>query len=181
VKGYILIDPSTDQIIIEHNFQFEESILHAPQEPHADTLFLPPVRDDESAHSDSTSDLSFNIESKYLEDTDAQLEHSDAKSVHADEETEQIPKWAQSTLQDASDLVEDPTNTRRTRSQFEDPPHVLTTTEPMLPLHCYMVQSSDPQTYREDVGNPSRKKPCRRSTILSWRTRLGIWFHFLQT
>jgi hypothetical protein len=81
-------------------------------------------------------------------------EHSDAESVHADEEPEKMPKWAQSTLQDAGDLVGDPTDPRRTRSQFEDPPHVLTTTEPMMPLHCYMVQSSDPQTYREAAGNP---------------------------
>jgi hypothetical protein len=74
VKGYRLIDPSTNQLIIESNVQFEESISHAPQELHEDAFVLPPVRDDESAHSESTSDLSSNTE---LEDS----EHADAQSV----------------------------------------------------------------------------------------------------
>jgi hypothetical protein len=147
VKGYRLIDPSTDQLIIERSVQFEESLSHAPHEPHAGTFVLPPVRDDESAHSNSTSDLSSDTES---EDS----EHADAQSVQADEEPQQRPKWAQTTLQDAGDLVGDPTDLRRTRSQFEEPPRVLTTTEPMFPMHCYVAQSSDPQTYGEAAGNP---------------------------
>ena len=54
VKGYRLIDPSTDQLIIEQNVQFEESPLHAPTVKHAETLMLPSVpdiRDDYSTHS----------------------------------------------------------------------------------------------------------------------------------
>jgi hypothetical protein len=58
VKGYILIDPSTNHLIIKCSVQFEESLSHAPQESHANTLVLPPVQDDESAHLDSSSDLS---------------------------------------------------------------------------------------------------------------------------
>jgi hypothetical protein len=56
VKGYRLIDLSSDQLIIERSFQFEESVSHAPQELHADTFILPPVLDDEHAHADSSSD-----------------------------------------------------------------------------------------------------------------------------
>jgi hypothetical protein len=51
VKGYILIDPSTDRLIIEHTAQFEESPFHAPPVQHAKTLVLPSVpdiRDDDS-------------------------------------------------------------------------------------------------------------------------------------
>jgi hypothetical protein len=58
VKGYRLIDPSTNQLIIECNFQFKESISHAPQDPHAYAFVLPPIRDDEHAHADSSSDES---------------------------------------------------------------------------------------------------------------------------
>jgi hypothetical protein len=43
VKGYWLIDLSLDGIIIEHSVQFEESVSHVPQQPHADTFTLPPV------------------------------------------------------------------------------------------------------------------------------------------
>ena len=35
-----------------------------------------------------------------------------------------------------------------------DPSHVLSTSEPTIPMHFYMVQSSDPHTYSEVVGNP---------------------------
>jgi hypothetical protein len=65
-----------------------------------------------------------------------------------------MPKWAQTTLQEVGDLVGDPTDQRRMRSQFEDPPHALTTTEPVIPMHFYMVLASYPQTYAEVVGNP---------------------------
>jgi hypothetical protein len=51
--------------------------------------------------------------------------------VHADAdaEPEPRPKWAKTTLQDAGDLVGDPADTRRTRSDFEEPPLALTSTE----------------------------------------------------
>jgi hypothetical protein len=57
VKGYILIDPSTYRIIIEHSVQFEESPLHAPPVKHVETRVLPlvpDIRDDDSTHSDAT-------------------------------------------------------------------------------------------------------------------------------
>jgi hypothetical protein len=79
VKGYRLIDLSIDQLIIEHSVQFEESLSHAPHEPHASTFVLPLVQDDESAPSDSTSDLSSDTES---EDS----KHADAQSIQAYEE-----------------------------------------------------------------------------------------------
>jgi hypothetical protein len=62
VKGYQIIDPSMDKIIIERSVQFEESPLHAPLEPHADTSSLPLASDikyDESTHSDHGSDMRF--------------------------------------------------------------------------------------------------------------------------
>jgi hypothetical protein len=53
VKGYKLIDLSSDQLIIERSVQLEESILHVPQQPHANAFVLPLVRYDEHVHSDS--------------------------------------------------------------------------------------------------------------------------------
>ena len=43
---------------------------------------------------------------------------------------------------------------QRTQPQFEEPSHALTVTEPVIPMHCYMVLSSDPQAYAEAAGNP---------------------------
>jgi hypothetical protein len=154
VKGYHLIDLSLDWIIIEHSVQFEESVSHVPQQPHAVTFTLPPVRDDEHAHADSSSDEisdSKNSDDSYLElvQSDSELEHSDAVA-----EPEQRPKWAQTTLQDAGDLVGDPVDTRRTQFDFEEPLVALTATEPFPSRHIFLVQSSDPQSYGEVAGNP---------------------------
>jgi hypothetical protein len=61
VKGYRLINPSTNRIIIERSVQFEETPLHAPSEPHVDTfvpLLAPDISYDESTHLDHDSYLS---------------------------------------------------------------------------------------------------------------------------
>jgi hypothetical protein len=117
VKGYRLIHPSTNQLIIECSVQFEESPLHAPPVQHAETLVLPSVpdiRDDDSTHSDAT-----------YSDTDSKdFVHADEQVVHPNEEPaselQQMPKWAQSTLQAAGNLAGDPLDSRRTRSQHVD-------------------------------------------------------------
>jgi hypothetical protein len=81
---------------------------------------------------------------------------SDVELVHpnANTEPEQRPKWAQTTLQDAGDLVGDPVNTRRTPSDFKDPPIALTATEPLPSRNIFLVQSSYPQYYGKATGNP---------------------------
>jgi hypothetical protein len=91
VKGYRLIDSSTDRLIIEHNVQFEESPLHAPPVQHVETLVLPSVLDikyDDSTHSDAT-----------YPDTDSEDSvHEYEKVVQPNEEPslelQKIPKWA---------------------------------------------------------------------------------------
>jgi hypothetical protein len=77
VKGYRLIDLSSDRLIIDQSVQFEESVSHVPQQPHVDTFVLPPVRADEHAHVDSSSDESF--DSKDLDDLDTESVHVDAE------------------------------------------------------------------------------------------------------
>ena len=154
MKGYCLIDISLDRLIIECSVQFEESVLHVPQQPHEDTFILPPIWDDENAHADSYSD-----ESSDLEDSDdSYLEsvQSDVESEHpyAVAEPEQRPKSAHTTLQDEGDLVGDPADTRKTQSDFEEPPIAFNATKPLTSRHLLLVQFSDPQYYDEATGNP---------------------------
>jgi hypothetical protein len=52
------------------------------------------------------------------------------------------------------DLVGDLADTRRTRSDFEEPPIALIATKPFPSRHLFLVQSSDPQSYGEAAGNP---------------------------
>jgi hypothetical protein len=141
VKGYILIDISLNHLIIERSVQFEESVSHVPQQLHVDTFILSPIRDDEhGAHVDSSSnEISDSLDSYDSDTYSVQSEHPDVVV-----ELEQRPKWAQTTLQDVGDLVGDPADTRRTRYDFKEPPITLTTTEPFLSMHLFLVQYSDP-------------------------------------
>jgi hypothetical protein len=43
VKGYILIDISSDWIIIERSVSFKEGLSHVPQKSHSYTFILPPI------------------------------------------------------------------------------------------------------------------------------------------
>jgi hypothetical protein len=102
-------------------------------------------RDDTSYHSDQISDL--------ISESDSEVHE------HACVDPEPRPKWAQSILPTVDDLVDDPVDPRRMRSQFEGDPHALTTTEPIIPMHCYMVLASDPQAYAEVKGIRIGKLP----------------------
>jgi hypothetical protein len=151
VKGYMLIDTSTDWLIIERNVQSKESHLHAPPVQHVETLLLPSapdIRDNDSIHSDATSSDSNSKDFVHGVELVAQLYEELAQ------ELQYIPKREQSTLQEIGVLVGNPLDSRRTRSHHEDPSHVLSTSKPTMPPLCYMVQSSNPHIYKEVVGNP---------------------------
>jgi hypothetical protein len=123
-------------ILITH----KESTFHAPPVQHAYTIVLPSVSNirDDSIHSDFV--------------------HGNKQIVQPDKnpalKLQQMPKKAQTTLQAVGNLVGNPLDSRMTRSHHEEPYHVLSASEPAMPMHCYMVQSTDPQNYNRVVGNP---------------------------
>jgi hypothetical protein len=65
-----------------------------------------------------------------------------------------LPVWAKKTLHDVGELVDNPTDPRRTRSQFFEAPTALAATEKLFPIHCYMSLAEDPHSYTEAMGNP---------------------------
>jgi hypothetical protein len=79
--------------------------------------------------------------------------YAESENPDAVVEPEKRPKWAQTTLQDARDIVGDQTDTRRTRSDFKELPVALTATEPLPSRHLFFVQPSNPQSYGQAVGN----------------------------
>eukprot|EP00253_Pinus_taeda_P016659 PITA_16659 len=166
VKGYRLLIPSTNKLIIERSVKFEESLSHAPQSPHADTFYLPHVRDDDSVHSDADTDHA-----------DAETQSSDTNLVHANDDphpsldrasssesyspvinqrTRSLREiYAQDQPAARNGLVGDNSDLQRTSSKFIEPPLVLVATEPSPSWHCHLVQSSDPQSYAEVAGHPA--------------------------
>jgi hypothetical protein len=154
VKGHKLIDLYSDRLIIERSFQFKESVSYVPQQQHANTFVLRPIRDDEHAHAKYSSDESSDSEDSDDPNTDSVHSGVDSMHLDVDVELEKRPKWAHTTLQDVGDLVGDPTDTRKTRYEFEGPPLALTATEPFPPKNLFLVESSDPHSYDEAAENP---------------------------
>jgi hypothetical protein len=126
----------------------KESTLHAPPLKHAYTLVLPLVSDirDDSIHSDFV--------------------HGNKQVVHPDKKPalklQQIPKKAHTTLQAAGNLAGNPLDSRRTRSQHEEPSHVFSASKLMMSMNFYMVQSIDPHNYNRVVGNPLWKAAMQK-------------------
>ena len=173
MKGYRLLIPSTDKLIIERSVKFEESLSHAPQVPHAGTFYLPHVRDDDSVHSDADTDHADAEE----EHADAKTESSDTNLMHANDDPHPSPNRASSSesyspvinqrtrslreiyAQDhpaaRNGLVGDNSDPQRTSSEFIETPLALISTKPTPSRHCHLVQSSNLQSYAEVVGHPS--------------------------
>ena len=74
-----------------------------------------------------------------------------------------IPKWAENTIHTAGELVGNPSDPRRTRSQFES---ALCMQDPMFVEKCYLMIESDPQTY-EDVAKYPRCKASMKEEFNS--------------
>ena len=90
MNGYQLLTSSTNRLIIEQSFKFDESVLHAPQLLHANTFYLPHVRDDDSIHSDADTE---HVDVK-VEHADAEIEYLDTNSVHAYDDPHPRPNRA---------------------------------------------------------------------------------------
>jgi hypothetical protein len=144
VKGYRLIDISSDLSslsIVSNSRKVSRMYLNSRMQ----TPSLFHLSEMMSMHmTNSSSDES--SDSKDSDDSYSESVQSDVESEHPDTvaEPEKRPKWAQTTLQDVGDLVGDPADTRRTRSDFKEPPVALTATEPFPSRHLFLVQSSDP-------------------------------------
>eukprot|EP00253_Pinus_taeda_P030107 PITA_30107 len=91
-EGYRLLISSTNKLIIERSVKFEECLSHAPQLPHADTLYLPHVRDDDSIHSDANTEHA----DVKVEHADAKTESSDTNLVHVNDDSHPSPDRASS-------------------------------------------------------------------------------------
>ena len=73
----------------------------------------------------------------------------------ADPDSPRIPKWAGNTIHAVGELAGNPSDTRRTRSQFES---ALCVKDPLFAKKCYLMIDSDPHTYEDAAHDPRWKK-----------------------
>ena len=72
-------------------------------------------------------------------------------------------KWAENTIHAAGELVGNPSDIRRTRSQFES---ALCVKDPLFANKCYLMVESDPETC-EDAGDYPRCKTTMKEEFSS--------------
>ena len=90
-----------------------------------------------------------NVSEKINEFVDSDM--SDNDDLIADPDIPTRPKWEAKTIHAAGELAGNPSDSRRTRSQFES---ALCMKDPLFAEKCYLMVESDPQTYEYVAHDP---------------------------
>jgi hypothetical protein len=157
VKGYRLLQPHCNEIIIRRYVKFDENLLAC--EPNKEVM-----------HSSSYEPSSTVVPSSVPILDSSSYDESDDENppppadIPPDEsfELEQAPvppllRWVRSTREVASDLVGDPTDQRRTHSKFQRASSLL----------AQVSETHDPETFAEASGHPD------------WDTTMNEEYHSL--
>ena len=145
-KGYKLINLSTNKAFIERIVQFQEEPLVAVEVRESSSPPNPLIVSGET-NEFAYSDMSNNDD------------------LIADHNIPTRPKWEENTIHATGELVGNPSDTRRTRSQFES---ALCMKYHLFAEKCYLMVESDPQTYED-----AEKYPI-------WKTSMKEEFNSLQ-
>ena len=76
---------------------------------------------------------------------------SDNDDLISDPNIPTRPKWEENTIHASGELARNPSDTRRTRSQFES---AICMKDPLFAKKCYLMVESDPQTYEYAAHHP---------------------------
>ena len=127
-----MIKLSTNKYFIEISVQFEEEPLAAVEVGESSSPPQPLIVSEENN-----------------EFTDSNMSDNDDLISHPNIPT--IPKWESSTIHAIGELAGNPSDTRRTISQFES---ALCMKDPLFAEKCYLMIYSDPQTYEGVAHDP---------------------------
>ena len=97
---------------------------------------------------------------------------SDNDELITDPNIPTIQKWEARTIHAFREIVGNPNDTRRTRSQFES---ALCVKDPLFVEKCYLMIDSDPQTYEVATHDPRWKTSMKEEFTRSRRTTHGNW------
>ena len=100
------------------------------------------------------------VSKKFVEHDDSDL--SDVYDFISDPNIPTRPKWASKTLHAAGELVGNPNDPQRTRSQFES---ALCMKDPMFAEKFYLMVESDPYTYEYAAKDPIWKAAMKEEFI----------------
>ena len=121
-KGYKLINLSTNKAFIERSVQFQEEPLVVVEVGESSSPLDPLI-----------------VSGETNEFSDSDMSNNDG--FIADPESPTRPKWEENTIHATGELVGNPSDTRRTRSQFES---ALCMKDPLFAEKCYLMVKLDP-------------------------------------
>ena len=92
---------------------------------------------------------------------------SDNDDLIANPNSPKRPKWAEKTIHAVGELDGNPSDIRRTRSQFES---ALSVKDHLFAEKCYLMARSDPQTYEYATHDPRWKTTMKEefSSLQNW-------------
>jgi hypothetical protein len=144
VKGYILLQPHCNEIILRRDVKFDENLLAC--EPNS--VVVPSSACEPSS---TVVPSSVPILDSSSDDESEDENPPPPADIPLDEsfEPEQapvpsLPRWVRSTREAAGDLVGDPSDQRRKRSQFQRASSLL----------AQLSKTLDPDTFAEASGHP---------------------------
>ena len=144
VKGYRLLQPHCNEIILRRDVKFDENLLAC--EPNSADV---PSLACEPSSTDVPSSVPI-LDSSSDDESEGENPPSTADIPPDDSiEPEQapvppLPRWVHSTREVVGDLVDDPSYQCRTRSQFQQASSLL----------AQVSESHDPKTFTEASGHP---------------------------
>lgn len=132
VKGYRLLHPSTHDLFIERSVHFEESSSISSHTTSPSTITLETLHDDDSSFEDLNPPNPIEESSSSTSDGDNDGEDSHSSHSHLLEVDDSpldspasMPLWPQQNFESVGDWLGDPSDSRRTRSQFQQAPHLF--------------------------------------------------------
>jgi transposase InsO family protein len=144
VKGYRLLQPHCNEIILRRDVKFDENLLACePNSAGVPSLACEPSSADVPSSVpilDSSSD-----DESEGENTPPPADIPPDESFEPEQApVPLLPRWVRSTREAAGDLVGDPSDQRRTRSQFQRASSLL----------AQVSETHDPETFAEASGHP---------------------------
>jgi hypothetical protein len=157
VKGYRLLQPHCNEIIIRRDVKFDENLL--AYEPN---LTIVPFSACDPSLTFVPSSIPILVSS--LDDDSEDGNPSPPTHLHLDEsfEPELTPtplllRWVRSTQEATGDLVGDPSDQHRTRSQFQRASSIL----------AQVLETHDPKTFAEASGHPYCYTTINETTLMA--------------
>jgi len=163
VKGYQILNRTTNQLFIDRSVQFSEGSSSTSSD-YAFNATNDSAMNPIGFNYAATDPTDFTSIATYFSSTTS--DDINWKNYRCCYGSYSNTILARQTLQAAGTLVGDPADTRRAHSQFQGAPHALSATEPLLLITATWILLQIHIYFMRPLEFRSGMQQCRRSTVL---------------